>query len=151
MVWVFRFLAIFCIDFSAPTPQKCPKSESPAGRPGTASQVNVQVVCSTSAPPGPRPAPPAIPTWKPNWNLTESTVIQPGGCDLSEPTCRNGAGIFRPKHTWGLVSLDWGVGDSVCARACVNLISSLTRPLFRIRGAFRRTQNPCWFVAGTTK
>lgn len=43
------------------------------------------------------------PLWKPNWNLTESTVIEP-----SSPS-----GYFAPNHTFGLVSLDGNVGRAV--------------------------------------
>ena len=39
------------------------------------------------------------PRWTPTWNLTQSTVIQPG----------HTVGYFMPEHTWGLVSLDWSV------------------------------------------
>ena len=58
------------------------------------------------SPPTPPPAPPAPPpnfpppTWTPNWNLTESTTIQPSGNSY-----------FMPNHTWGLVSLDWYVSE----------------------------------------
>ena len=79
---------------------------------GIAKHVNVQLVCSIAAPPAPPPAGPPVPTWTPNWNLTESTVIQPGGCDLTSPACKNGQERFEINHTWGLVSLDWSVGDS---------------------------------------
>jgi len=60
------------------------------------------------SPPTPPPAPPAPPpnfpppTWTPNWNLTESTTIQPSGNSY-----------FMPNHTWGLVSLDWSVARSI--------------------------------------
>ena len=78
---------------------------------GIAKHVNVQVACSIAAPPAPPPAGPPVPTWTPNWNLTESTVIQPGGCDLTSPACKNGKDSFELNHSWGLVSLDWSVGD----------------------------------------
>lgn len=59
-----------------------------------------------AAPPSPPPPPPpppfAPPPWTPNWNLTESTTIQPSGDTY-----------FMPNHTWGLVSLDWSVARSV--------------------------------------
>lgn len=56
-----------------------------------------------SFPPWPTPTePPRPPTWIPNWNLTESTTIQP-----------NGDSYFAPNHTWGLVSLDWSVARGV--------------------------------------
>mmetsp|Transcript_31425 Transcript_31425/g.82421 ORF Transcript_31425/g.82421 Transcript_31425/m.82421 type:complete len:456 (-) Transcript_31425:265-1632(-) len=59
-------------------------------------------------PPGPNPdcavngtaCPP--PDWIPNWNLTESTTIQPSGNDF-----------FTPEHPWGLISLDWSVARGV--------------------------------------
>jgi len=41
----------------------------------------------------------APPRWAPTWNLTQSTVIEPG----------HTAGYFDPGHTFGLVSLDWSV------------------------------------------
>ena len=41
----------------------------------------------------------APPLWTPTWNLTQSTVIQPG----------HTASYFLPLHTWGLISLDWSV------------------------------------------
>ena len=65
-------------------------------------------------PPSPPPQPPVSPTcalngnpcpppnWEPNYNLTQSTVIQPSS-----------AGYFMPNHTWGLISLDWSVARSV--------------------------------------
>jgi len=37
-----------------------------------------------------------------NWNLTQSTVIQPRSEDY-----------FMPKHPWGLISLDWGTAKNV--------------------------------------
>ena len=43
----------------------------------------------------------APPTWTPTWNLTASTVIQPGGDSY-----------FIPTHPWGLISLDWSVARS---------------------------------------
>lgn len=56
-----------------------------------------------SFPPWPTPEqPPRPPTWKPNWNLTESTTIQPSGNDF-----------FAPDHTWGLISLDWSVARGI--------------------------------------
>ena len=42
----------------------------------------------------------APPRWAPTWNLTQSTVIEPG----------HTTGYFMPEHAWGLVSLDWSVG-----------------------------------------
>jgi hypothetical protein len=42
------------------------------------------------------------PTWTPTWNLTQSTIIQP-----SSPS------YFMPNHSWGLISLDWTVADSI--------------------------------------
>jgi hypothetical protein len=66
-------------------------------------------LAAASAPPPPPPPPSpscalnglpcAPPRWAPTWNLTQSTVIQPG----------HTAGFFSPNHTWGLVSLDWSV------------------------------------------
>ena len=53
-------------------------------------------------PPSPIPSN-YTPTWKPNWNLTESTVIQP-----SYP-----AGYLALNHTFGLVSLDFGTASSI--------------------------------------
>ena len=50
--------------------------------------------------PPPPPFPP--PTWKPNWNLTESTTIQPSGNTY-----------FMPTHPWGLISLDWSVARGI--------------------------------------
>jgi hypothetical protein len=54
---------------------------------------------AAAAPPAPAAAlgeqcagstpPPFAPTWAPNWNLTESTAIQP-----------NGNSYFDPKHSW---------------------------------------------------
>jgi hypothetical protein len=44
----------------------------------------------------------APPTWTPTWNLTQSTVIEPG----------HTAGYFMPTHTYGLISLDWSVARS---------------------------------------
>ena len=41
----------------------------------------------------------APPQWAPTWNLTQSTVIQPG----------HTVSYFMPAHTWGLISLDWSV------------------------------------------
>jgi hypothetical protein len=53
------------------------------------------------------PPPPVLsnwtPTWAPNWNLTESTVIQP-----SHPN-----GYLSLNHTFGLVSLDFGTASSI--------------------------------------
>ena len=45
------------------------------------------------------------PTWGPTWNLTLSTVCQPGGM----------ADYFVPPENqpWGLVSLDWSVANGV--------------------------------------
>ena len=56
--------------------------------------------CSHSLP-GP-PPPPVPPTWSANWNLTQSTTIQPSS-----------NGYFEPVHEWGLISLDWSVAKSV--------------------------------------
>ena len=53
--------------------------------------------------PAPAPTPPGCPTWTPNWNLTESTVIMPMSND----------DYFAPTHTWGLISLDWSVARGV--------------------------------------
>lgn len=39
------------------------------------------------------------PTWAPNWNFTESTVIQP-----------TASKYFNPNHTYGLVSIDFQTG-----------------------------------------
>merc|ERR1711865_736223 len=54
--------------------------------------------------PFPAPELPAavVPNWQPNWNLTESTTIQPSGDDY-----------FMPRHPWGLISLDWSVARSI--------------------------------------
>lgn len=43
-----------------------------------------------------------LPQWEPTWNLTQSTLIQPGG-----------ANYFMPAHPWGLISLDWSVASAV--------------------------------------
>jgi hypothetical protein len=68
-----------------------------------------------AAPPSPAPPPPhsmpdcAVngtacppPTWVPNWNLTQSTTIQPSGDTF-----------FDPEHPWGLISLDWSVARGI--------------------------------------
>ena len=52
-------------------------------------------------------AAPLPPTWPPNWNLTESTMIQPSGDDFFDKATT---------HPWGLVSLDWSVARSVWMR-----------------------------------
>jgi hypothetical protein len=65
---------------------------------------------SPPQPPQPLPSPSCAlnglpcptPTWAPSWNLTQSTVIQPGG-----------ASLFMPSHPWGIISLDWSVASSV--------------------------------------
>ncbi len=44
------------------------------------------------------------PTWAPQWNLTLSTIIQPGGPNPFTPVA---------SQPFGLVSLDWSVGESV--------------------------------------
>eukprot|EP01047_Picozoa_sp_COSAG01_P039756 COSAG01_NODE_3303_length_6294_cov_3.018402_5_plen_701_part_00 len=60
------------------------------------------------SPPAPVPTPspssslPKPPNWAPNWNFTESTVIQP-----------TSSGYFSPNNSWGLVSLDWSVAKDV--------------------------------------
>ena len=59
-----------------------------------------------SPPPPSPPSPPASlqkpPNWSPNWNFTESTVIQP-----------TSSGYFSPNNSWALVSLDWSVAKDV--------------------------------------
>jgi len=54
-----------------------------------------------AAPPGPGPGN-WTPNWPANWNLTQSTVIEPSS-----------AGYFLPAHTYGLVSLDWATGKDI--------------------------------------
>ena len=58
------------------------------------------------------PCPP--PRWTPTWNLTMSTVCQPGA--------RSGGGYFMPpaSQPWGLISLDWSVAESVWRKANQN-------------------------------
>ena len=48
------------------------------------------------------PCPP--PSWKPQWNLTLSTIVNPGIPGWFEPL---------PSQPWGLVSLDWQSARSV--------------------------------------
>ena len=43
------------------------------------------------------------PRWAPTWNLTQSTVINPGITD----------GYFSPNHTWGLISPDWSCAQGI--------------------------------------
>ena len=66
-----------------------------------------EILCGCGALPRDPPPPPVptnwTPAWKPNWNLTESTVIEP-----SYP-----AGYFSPNHTFGLVSLDFSTASSI--------------------------------------
>ena len=47
----------------------------------------------------------APPSWGFTYNLTQSTVIQPGASA--------GPGFFMPNHTYGLISLDWSVAQGV--------------------------------------
>ena len=42
------------------------------------------------------------PTWPVTWNLTQSTIIQPSS-----------TAFFMPNHTYGLISLDWTVANSI--------------------------------------
>lgn len=82
---------------------------------GVVKSIAAVATCSLApggySPPGPPPPPTPVsptcakngnpcppPTWEPTWNLTQSTVIQPGG-----------ATYFMPSHPWGLISLDWSV------------------------------------------
>eukprot|EP01045_Picozoa_sp_COSAG04_P024563 COSAG04_NODE_3082_length_3189_cov_1.949191_1_plen_189_part_00 len=51
-----------------------------------------------------QPFPP--PRWAPTWNLTLSTVINPGITD----------GFFAPNHSWGLISPDWSIAQGVWMR-----------------------------------
>ncbi len=44
------------------------------------------------------------PNWAPNWNLTTSTICQPGGANYFVPPAN---------QPWGLVSLDWSVAESI--------------------------------------
>ena len=46
------------------------------------------------------------PRWAPTWNLTLSTVINPGITD----------GFFAPHHSWGLISPDWSIAQGVWMR-----------------------------------
>ena len=68
----------------------------------------VVAVTAFSASPGPCltntsiPCPP--PSWSPTWNLTMSTIVNPGVPDFFEPP---------PGQPWGLVSLDWQVARTV--------------------------------------
>eukprot|EP00729_Bicosta_minor_P002623 gene2623-24255_t len=39
------------------------------------------------------------PKWAPNYNLTESTALQPGAGQMTR------GGLFEPKHPWGLITL----------------------------------------------
>jgi hypothetical protein len=48
---------------------------------------------------------PPAPAWKPNWNLTESTTINPSSADY-----------FDTNFTWGLITLDWSVASNVWLR-----------------------------------
>jgi hypothetical protein len=48
------------------------------------------------------PCPP--PSWAPEWNLTRSTIVNPGTLGFFEPL---------DAEPWGLVSLDWQVARSV--------------------------------------
>ena len=77
-------------------------------------------------PPPPPPPPLVPPTWKPNWNLTESTTIQPSGDDY-----------FSPNHTWGLVSLDWSVARGIWFKVRTVLLLLLLLLLLTLWG----TQN----------
>ena len=60
------------------------------------------------------PCPP--PTWEPQWNLTLSTIVNPGIPGWFEPL---------PSQPWGLVSLDWQ-----SARSVSPLLSLPLHPLF---------------------
>lgn len=73
-----------------------PTPSPPPPAPSSPPQPPVSPTCALNG----NPCPP--PLWTPNYNLTESTVIQPSS-----------AGYFMPNHTWGLISLDWSVARSV--------------------------------------
>jgi hypothetical protein len=61
--------------------------------------------CDVPEPQWPAWPEPEVPTWEANWNLTQSTTIQPSS-----------SGYFTPAHPWGLISLDWSVANQVWFR-----------------------------------
>ena len=56
-----------------------------------------------------RPFDPPPPNWAPNWNLTQATVVQPGGGEANKNNQTAGPGHYwmpADGHTWGLVQID---------------------------------------------
>jgi hypothetical protein len=52
---------------------------------------------------------PPPPRWGPNWNLTQATVVQPGGGEANKANQTAGPGHYwtpAAGHTWGLVQID---------------------------------------------
>jgi hypothetical protein len=71
-------------------------------------QLAAAVVAAAAARPHPHVFDPPPPNWPANWNLTESTVVQPGtGANRDNQTANPGH-YWMPAagHTWGLVQLD---------------------------------------------
>ena len=67
----------------------------------------VATAASAAASAAVSPTPPPPPPWPAEWNLTRSTVVQPG-----TPS----ADYFTPANAWGLVSIDWGVASAIWSK-----------------------------------
>ena len=60
------------------------------------------------------PFDPPAPHWAPNWNLTQASVVQPGGPNSNRNNQTAGPGNYwmpADGHTWGLVQIDSSIFD----------------------------------------